>query len=269
MRKFTVSSGKTVVKPINKIWFILLVILILTVIFSLFIRIDPRNIRIGELFILFEKLFTPKGNRTWGDYFAFMLTLREPLGETLKMSLAGTVIGSLAAVPFAILSAKNILKNKFLYYPVRFVINIVRTIPALLLALIAVFFVGTGVLSGIIAIALFSFGIMTKMLYEVIETVDMTSFEALESTGANKIVAFRFSVIPQIAPMFVSYMIYIFEMNVRSSAILGYVGAGGIGTTIKDNILYNYDRVGAAIIVMLVVILGVQFFSNFVRSKLQ
>lgn len=269
MEKFTLSNGKTVTKPFNKIWIILAVLIALLLIFSTFIQFDPRYIKLSELPILLEKMFTPKAGRTWGDYFGFILTLKDPIVSTLQMSFAGTILGSLLAAPVAILAAKNIFKSKFIYAPMRFFMNLVRTIPAMILALVAVFFVGIGVLSGIIAITLFTFGIMSKMLYEVIETIDMSSFEALESTGANKVQAFRYAVFPQIFPVFLSYLIYIFEINVRSSAILGYVGAGGIGTVIKDNILYNYDRVGATIIVMLVLILIVQFVSNFIRGKLQ
>jgi phosphonate transport system permease protein len=145
----------------------------------------------------------------------------------------------------------------------------IRTIPAMILAVIAVFFVGIGILSGILAITIFTFGIMSKMLYEVIETIDMNSVEALESTGANRTQAFRYAVFPQIFPIFLSYLIYIFEINVRSSTVLGYVGAGGIGTVISDNLLYHYDRVGAAIIVMVIVTLVIQFLSNYIRGKLQ
>jgi phosphonate transport system permease protein len=185
------------------------------------------------------------------------------------MSFAGTIIGSLMAVPLDVLSAKNIVKKPYIYIPARTIMNLFRTIPAMVLALIAVFFVGIGVLSGIIAITLFTFGIMSKMLFEVIETVDMSPFEALESTGATKTEAFRFAVIPQVTPIFISYLLYIFEINVRSSTILGYVGAGGIGTVIKDNILYNYDRVGASIILMFGIVLVVQLLSSFLRRRIQ
>ena len=269
MTKFTLSSGKTIVKPFSKIWIILGVLFALIVFFSFFITFTPSSIDLSELKVIIIKLFTPRGSRTWTDYFAYLLTLKTPLLDTLQMSLAGTVIGSLLAIPIAILAAKNIFKSKFVYYPIRFYMNLVRTIPAMVIAVLAVYMVGIGVLSGVIAITIFTFGIMSKMLYEVIETVDMNPYEALESTGASKVQAFRYAVFPQIFPVFLSYLIYIFEINVRSSAILGYVGAGGLGTAIKDNILYNYDRVGATIILMLVVILVVQFISNWVRGKLQ
>lgn len=269
MAKYLLPSGKEVKKPFNKVWIVLFVFIVLLWFFSQFIIFNPNFIRLSELPILIEKMFTPKAGRTWSDYFAYMLTLRDPLLDTIKMSLAGTMIGSILAIPIAILSSKNITKTPVIYQSARFILNLVRTIPVMVMALVSVFFVGIGVLSGILAIVLFTFGIMAKMLYEIIETVDMSPYEALESSGANKIQSFRFAIVPQILPVYISYLIYIFEINIRSSAILGYVGAGGIGSIIKDNVLYNYDRVGGAIIVMLATILIIQFTSNYIRGKLQ
>jgi len=251
-----------------------LVILVgLVVGFWQFIRLDPgynpEGFRLDQLWIIVEKLFTPQRGRDWSDLFRYMLTLENPLLQTLKMCFAGTIIGSLMAFPLAILSAKNIVKTPIIYWPMRILMNLIRTIPTMVLAVIAVIFVGTGLLAGIIALILFTFGIMSKMLYEVIETIDMGSYEALESTGANKVQSFRFAVLPQIFPIFLGYILYIFEINIRSSAILAYVGAEGIGTPIRDNTLYNYDYVGATIIVLLALILIVQGISGLVRRKLQ
>jgi phosphonate transport system permease protein len=269
MTKYILPSGKKITQPFNKVWFVLAGLVATLLFFWTFINFDARNINLSEMTIIIEKLFTPKGTRTWEDYFNYMFSLWPALFSTLQMSFAGTLIGSIFAVPIAILSSKNIVKKTFIYIPARMIMNLIRTVPLLVLALLAVFFVGIGVLPGIISISIFSFGIMSKMLYDIIETVDMSSFEALESTGANKTIAFRYSVVPQILPIYISYIIYIFEINVRSSAILGYVGAGGIGSIIKDNVLYNYDRVGAAIIYLFFVILIIQLISNYVRGKLQ
>jgi phosphonate transport system permease protein len=269
MTKYTLSNGKQIKQPFNKIWFAIAGLSLTLLFFWGFINFNPNTINLSEMWTIVNKLFTPKGSRTWNDYFNYILSLWPALLSTLQMSFAGTLIGSVSAVPIAILSSKNIVKKNFIYIPARMIMNLIRTIPILVLALIAVFFVGIGVLPGIIAISIFSFGIMSKMLYDIIETVDMSSFEALESTGANKTIAFRYSVVPQILPVYVSYLIYIFEINVRSSAILGYVGAGGIGSVIKDNVLYNYDRVGGAIILLFFAILIIQLFSNYIRGKLQ
>ena len=273
MRTIRLPNGKTVVKPFSKMWVVLPILLILVIVFWQFIRMDPgfipSKIRLEELKSILVKLFTPKGTRTWGDYFAFILTLESPLLATLKMCFAGTIIGSVLAVPFAILSAKNIVKTPYVFWPMRTVLNLFRTIPVMVLAILAVMFVGTGLLAGIIAITLFTFGVMSKMLYEVIETVDMNPYEALESAGAGKVLAFRFALVPQIMPIFVSYLLYIFEINIRSSAILAYVGAEGLGVAIRDNTLYNYDRVGATILLLLVLVLVIQTFSGMVRRRLQ
>lgn len=269
MQVYTLPNGKSVKKPFNRFWIVVPMFIALCVAMAFVIPIDWSNVNFSELVVILRKMFTPKGTRTWGDYFGFMLTLGDEVADTLQMTFAGTLIGCVLAVPVAIISSSNIVKAKWLSMPVKFFLNIMRTIPTLMWTALAVALVGFGILPGIAAIALFSFGIMGKMLYEAIETVDMSPFEALESVGANKVGAFRYSVFTQIAPIYISYTIYIFEINIRASAMLGYVGAGGLGSVIKDNVLYNYDRVGATIIVMFALVLVIQLLSNFVRRKLQ
>ncbi|MDY0214045.1 MAG: phosphate/phosphonate ABC transporter permease [Bacilli bacterium] len=270
MREYTLSSGTKVKQPFNKIWFILAIVLVLTIIFATFIPI-PDKIFLSELGTIMRRLFVPYGNRTWKDYFGYFnyQDMGIPLIQSIQISLGGTIIGSLLAFPIAFLSAGNIVKNKFLQIPTKVIMNFIRSIPIVILAVMAVFVVGTGILSGIVAVTLFSFGIMSKMLYEAIETVDMSAFEALESSGANKFIAFYYAVFTEIKPIYLGYMIYIFEINVRSSAVLGYVGAGGIGQVISDNVLYNYNKVGVAIIVMFLTVIAVQIFSNWARRKLK
>jgi phosphonate transport system permease protein len=268
-RHFQLKDGTTIRQPFPRAYLYFFLVMILTLFFSSFITYNPQSINLGELNSIISRLFQPKTGRTWEQYFAFMLTLEKPLIDTINMSFAGTLIGSVLAIPFAIFMASNIVKTGWIFRPIRFLTNLFRTIPQLVLALIAVFFVGLGILAGIIAITLFSFGIMAKMLYELIEVVDLSPYEAIEATGANKVKAFTYGVIPQILPLYISYLIYIFEINIRASAILGYVGAGGIGSIIRDNVLYNYDRVGATIIVLLVFIFIVQILSSGVRRKLQ
>lgn len=273
MNKFQISNGKTISKPFNRIWFVLAILFVLTIVFWQFITYESSMIDLSQLFIIVKQMFTPKNTnltqRTWADYFAFMLELRHPLWITIQMSIGGTIIGSIFAVPFAIFAARNVFKNKYINAPFRFVMNLIRTIPIILLAIIAMAMVGAGILPGIIAFAIFSFGIMSKMLYEVIETVDMNPFEALESAGANKLQAFSYSIVPQIFLPFVSYLLYIFELNIRASAILGFVGINGIGEVISVNRLYNYDRVGAAVIVLFILIFALQLINSRIRGKLQ
>ncbi len=269
MSEFVLKSGSRVKQPFNKIWFVVGAILIMLMIAGQFIPTDFRNVQLGELGVIIKKLFVPYGGRTWADYFGYFKEMGTPLLQTIQISLGGTVIGSLFAFPFAFLTARNVIKNKYISIPIKFVMNFIRSIPTIILAVLATFLVGNGVLSGIVAITLFSFGIMAKMLYEAIETVDMGPFEALESTGANKLVAFRHAIVTQITPIYLGYLIYIFEINIRASAILGYVGAGGIGSVISDNILYNYNRVGVAIIVIFITVIIVQVLSSTARRYIK
>ena len=269
MKTFKLPSGAVVKKPFNKLWIVLATVLILVYIFSFFIFAVEPFFKIDELSKVVVKMFSPRRYQNWGDYFRYMLTLREPLIETLTLVFSGTLIGVVIAIPVAILCAKNINKIKWLRFLVRSILNLYRTIPLMILAATSVYLVGIGILPGIMAITGFSFGIMAKMLFEIIETVDMSLYEALESTGATKTQAVIKSIIPQVLPMYISYTIYIFEINIRASVIFGYFGAGGIGTIIKDNAGTHYERVGATVILLLVVVLVVQFISNYVRGKLQ
>lgn len=270
---FKLSNGRTTTRPTNLTWIPFLVIVALFVGAMFFIPIRWSSIKIGEFFVLIEQMFTPQSGRTWGEYFSAAPQFFEPMVDTIKMAFGGTIIGSFLAVPFAVLSSKNIVKKAWIYQSVRFVMSIIRTIPTLVLAVIATMMVGTGVLSGIIAITLFTFGIMMKMLFESIETVDMGPYEALESTGGNMFKSLWFAVKPQVTPIYLSYVIYIFEINIRASAILGYVGAGGIGMELNEYMSsynqYQRDRAGLIILMLLVVVLGIQFISTYLRRKLQ
>jgi len=263
------TNGKVVNKPRSKtIWYFITVLVFFFACFFV-IPVNFNSIRLNQTFVILKLLFTPAAGKTWGDYFAYMLKLDEPIMETIRMSFAGTTIGALLCIPFAFFSSSNIVKKKWIYQPVRTIMNFVRTIPTLVTVVVIAFFFGFNIFTAIIAIAVFTWGIMTKMMYETIETVDMGPFEALEACGANHSKAFSFAVIPQIFPIYLSYFIYVFEINVRSSVILGYVGAGGIGVVISDNIGMYYDRVGAVVIVLFFLVIAVQLFSSWIRNKLQ
>ncbi len=274
MTRFTLTSGKVIVKPFNKIWIVLFVILIIVVVLGQYIYF-PEYLTLAEIWPFLKKMFSPRndifGHRTWGDYFNYIFTIIPYyLLKTIKMSIGGTVIGSAIALPFSVLAAKNVFKNKWITSPFRFIMNIIRTIPAAVMVIVAVFIVGTGNLAGIIGFSLFSFGIMAKMLYEVIETSDMNSFEALESTGANKTQAFRYALLPQIFPIFISYLIYVFEINIRASALLAFVGVESIGSIIQVGLDGgDFDYIGGVVIVLTFVIIIIQLFSNWIRGKLQ
>ncbi len=128
---------------------------------------------------------------------------------------------------------------------------------------------GIGEIPGILAISVFSFGIIAKLFYEAIEAIDPGPLEAMTAVGANKIQWIFFGVIPQVLAHYMSFFLYSFEINIRAAAILGYVGAGGIGLFLNNALgFFQYDRVLSIIIYTFIVVLIVDAISNKIREKL-
>ena len=217
--------------------------------------------RFQKLVDLLVKIFQPD--------WSFFPKVVKPLFDTIKMSVLGTVIGCLCALPVAILASSNINKNNVIVSVLRFVLGLIRTLPTLILAQVCALIFSLGTFAGTVAISIFSFGIVAKMLFESIETIDMGPFEAMEALGANKFQAFWSACVPQILPVYLSHSLYCFEMNVRASAILGYVGAGGLGITINERVGWrDYNGLGMVLLTLFVVVTAIEFLSAWLRRKL-
>ena len=217
--------------------------------------------KFSKMLDLLVKIFQPN----W-EFFPKVVS---PLVDTIKMSILGTVIGCVIALPVAILASSNINKNIVVVSIFRFILALIRTLPTLIIALVCALIFSLGTFSGTIAIAIFTFGIVAKMLFESIETIDMGPFEAMEALGANKFQAFWSACVPQILPVYLSHSLYCFEMNVRASAILGYVGAGGLGITINERIGWrDYNSLGMVLLSLFVVVVAIDFFREYLRRKL-
>ena len=217
--------------------------------------------KFSKMLDLLVKIFQPN----W-EFFPKVVS---PLVDTIKMSILGTVIGCVIALPVAILASSNINKNIVVVSIFRFILALIRTLPTLIIALVCALIFSLGTFSGTIAIAIFTFGIVAKMLFESIETRDMGPVEAMEALGANKFQAFWSACVPQILPVYLSHSLYCFEMNVRASAILGYVGAGGLGITINERIGWrDYNSLGVVLLSLFVVVVAIDFFSEYLRRKL-
>ena len=217
--------------------------------------------RFSKMLDLLKKIFQPD--------WKFFPKVIGPLMDTIKMSILGTVIGCAIALPVSILASSNINHNVFIVGFFRFVLALIRTLPTLVIALVCALIFSLGTFSGTVAIAIFTFGVVSKMLYESIETIDMGPFEAMESLGANKFQAFWSACVPQILPVYLSHCLYCFEMNIRASAILGYVGAGGLGITINERIGWrDYEGLGMVLLSLFVVVTAIEFLSAYLRKKL-
>lgn len=192
-----------------------------------------------------------------------------PMIKTLKMSVLGTAIGVFFAVPFAFTATWVVTRNHAVTAVIRFFLNLVRTIPNLLLAALFVAIVGIGEATGVLTIAIFTFGMVSQLIYESIETIDYGPIEAAESVGANKVQIAVWSIAPQIFSQIVSYTFYALEVNVRGSAVLGYVGAGGIGVILNSSLaLFQYERVSIVILSILFVVAVADGISESIRRRL-
>ncbi|MCO6540946.1 MAG: phosphonate ABC transporter, permease protein PhnE [Lactobacillus sp.] len=219
------------------------------------------NQNFSQFFDLFKKMAHPQ--------WSYVTVVIQPIIETIKMALIGTTLGSIIALPICVFAARNIVTNKIVTTSIRFLLNIIRTLPDLMLAALFVAIVGIGPLAGILTLAIFSFGMVSKLFYEAIETIDSGPLEALQAVGANKIQIIVFAVLPQVINNFVSYFLYTLEINVRASTVLGYLGAGGIGVYLQRSLdSFNYQQTAVIILAILVVVLIIDGLSNYLREKL-
>ena len=215
-----------------------------------------------------------KGGRLLGRMFfppdfSYIPRIIEPMLETIQMALVGTFLGAIVALPTAVLAANNFIKTKWLHVPLRLILNIFRTIPAMVLASLFVAIFGLGAFSGVVALAIFTFGLISKLTFESIEAIDYGQVEALMSLGANKMNILRYAIMPQILPQYTSYTIYGLEVNIRAAAVLGWVGAGGIGQTLEYNLAWRqFDKVGTIIIFSFIIVLVIDLVSAAIRKRL-
>lgn len=251
-------------KPLNKTKWILTIIMIVGLVLSIY----ATDARFGEFFANIDQFLVIFGEMAHPDW-SYWTYIVNPLFETIKMAILGTAIGAAVAFPYALLISRNLVKSKILTGIFRFILNIIRTIPDLLLGAIFVAIVGIGPVAGIISLAIFTFGMVGKLFYEAVETIDPGPIEALTASGANKFQIIQYAVLPQIMTYFISYTLYAFEINVRASTVLGYIGAGGIGMFLQRSLsLYRYDQTGLIVIVIFVVVLIIDYISNISREAL-
>lgn len=223
-----------------------------------FLQLGEGAANIGEFI---GRLFPP-------DFSKFPLIL-SLLVETLQMAIVGTVLGTVLALFVAFGAASNIAPT-WLYYPCRWIMNIIRSLPDLVIALMFVSAVGLGPFAGILAMTVGSIGSIGKIFAEAMESVDRGPITALEAVGASKRQIVQYAILPQALPMLTSYTLLLFEGNVRGATILGLVGAGGIGlelTTAMNR--YEYGHLSAMVICIIVLVTIIDQFSAIIRKKIQ
>lgn len=280
------SDMKTIRKP-RPTKAILIAVLFLTVVGISFIpfKFGPVKWQWGTFGNSFATLFTPNANRTvdsagWWSFAwtSFAIGINSALANSspfltiFEICFLGTTIGAVLAIPIYYLCANNVNHNT----PSRLIVKIfndfLRCIPMFILCVFFSMIMGIGnILPAVVAISIFSLGIMYQMMYEYIETLNMQPFESIRSAGANNLQAVNLSLHPEIKPMFFAYFIYTLEINIRGAVVLSYAGVSGTYMSALQAYIENgwYDYVGAMLFPLFIVVAILQLVSNSMVRKLR
>lgn len=198
----------------------------------------------------------------WKKWLALM-------GETLLMAYVGTVLGAAAALVFCFFASKNMTHSTWIVFATRRILEFARTVPEMVFALIFVAAFSLGPLPGILALAIHTTGALGKLFAEVVENIDMKPVDGVLATGGSWLQKVCFAVLPQVASNFASYALLRFEINVRGAAVLGFVGAGGIGQTLLEVIRkFYYADVSALLVLIIGSVMVIDALTERVRHRL-
>jgi len=232
----------------------------------------------GSFLAGLEKFFDYPGEillEAWGAgsaFFGLVLQFVPALIETLNIAGVATLTGGVAAVILAFLGSDNLgVKPPAVILIVRRIMDSMRAFPELIIALFLIFILGSSPVPAMIAVAFHTAGALGKLFSEVNENADSDPVEGLESCGANWLQRMRFGVLPQVLPNYLSYFMLRFEINVRASAILGFVGTGGIGTELRRTIGWGKgagDETAALFFLLILSIFVIDQLSSFLRQRM-
>ncbi|MDJ0722258.1 MAG: phosphonate ABC transporter, permease protein PhnE [Desulfobacterales bacterium] len=204
--------------------------------------------------------------RMWPPDLEFLETLANPLLETIHIATLGTAATVVIAFPIAFLAARNTSPNAFTWFVGRFILVTSRSVNTVVWGLLFVAIFGPGPMAGIWAIAFRSIGFMGKLVAEAIEEIDVGVVEAIESTGASRLQVLWYGILPQVLPVIYGTTVYRWDINIRESTVLGFVGAGGIGILLYSSInQFQWQEVS----LMLVAVFGVVLISEFVSAAVR
>lgn len=218
----------------------------------------------GALVRIFGRMFLEPGPE-W-SYFPEAF---EAMVESIQIAWLGTIIGAVISLPLGFFGAKNIT-SRLASNIIRQILNVIRAIPEILVAVVVFIpMVGLGAYPGMLAIGVHSIGTLGKLSAEVIEGIDPGPVEAARAAGGRPLQIQRWGVLPQVLPEIVAFWLYRFEINIRASAILGAVGAGGVGEALVQSLVFRrYDRAGMVVIVVIVVTILIDAASGWLRRRI-
>ncbi len=207
--------------------------------------------------------------RMWPPDWGFVEQLVGPLVETIHIATLGTVVTVVLAFPVAFLAARNTTFNPLTWFIGRFILVASRSINTVIWGLLFVAIFGPGPMAGVWAIAFRSIGFMGKLVAEAIEEIDEGAVEAIEATGASRLQVLWFGILPQVLPVIYGTTVYRWDINIRESTVLGFVGAGGIGILLYASInQFLWREVAVMMIAVLAVVVVSEFVSATVRQRI-
>jgi phosphonate transport system permease protein len=237
-----------------------LVLAALTVWSAASLNIQPQGLRgLRNLLTLLAEAIPPD--------VALLSVAFQALVETLQIAFLGTMLGAALALPLGLLGSRNLFPG-LVTIPTRLLLSAIRTLPALLWAVLFVVAVGLGPLAGVLASALYTVGYLGKLQYEAIEGISPAPLQAVSAAGASKGQLIRFVVLPEAANGLLSQLLFMFEYNVRASSIFGFVGAGGIGFYIAGYLtVFRYQSVLTLLLAVFVTVVVIDYLSVRIRDR--
>lgn len=193
--------------------------------------------------------------------------------ETIFLAIVATAFSMVVALPLSFLGARNIMTGHpitaVVYAVVRVIFTVVRSIDVLIVVIVAVIIFGLGSAAGVFGLAFHNFGVLGKLYSEAIEGIDRGPVDAITATGATRLQILRFGVLPQVLPLFLSYVLYRLETNIRAATVLGFVGAGGIGFYLQTYLrMIDYPAASTVLLVTVLIVMAVDFVSSRLRQRL-
>jgi len=235
------------------------------------------NLDLGELAenitrgarILWREDDNPADRGLLSPNWVFLSQTAAPMIETFAMAVLASVMGCGLALPISFLVSQVTTPNRAVFAIGRAVLSVIRAIPDILYALLFVAAVGVGPLPGILALLFFNIGVTVKLLSETVDGVDPGPIEAGRASGAKGIQSIRWAVLPQVLPNYVAYSLYVFELNIRASTVLGIVGAGGIGRMLyREYGFFHWSNVSVIIVELFVMVFFIELVSIWLRRRL-
>ena len=246
-----------------KLWMVAALLLVFYVVSWRLADVDPARLAAG-LPRLGHWLAT-----AWPPRLDELPIFLERTAETVAMAAIGTTAATLLAIPTAFFASRNLTPFPRLLLPVRWLLNALRGIDSFVFALLFVAAVGLGPFAGVLGLALHTWGSAGKFIADYVENANLEPLYAVEATGAARITAIAYALVPEVLPAVLSTTLYLFEFNVRASTVLGVVGAGGIGQELKNSLdLLDFPRLFTIIAVILIVVTALDQLASWLRKKL-